>query len=380
MADPLFPDTELPKEQGHTKPARSLFADEEPSQDPASSGIRPSVVAPLFADTPAPKPAHPSVPKAATPLFSESAPKAPPVPEVQVPNPLFATPDLSAPPAAPSDPSALPTASPLSFPERPLPAAKEKTAPTMPVLPATDLTEPPRSTVPVQPTTAFAQPEDPLAEKAMDLLLSAYPQASASQKAHWKAVLAKLFPLTADGIATLGQSAVRHAPQVLQEIARETKTFANLNIAAKVQKIADEAKASQQRPKKGLGGLLSKVEGAIHPFDEQHAQVEIIGLASALQGMSGRSRPVRELAQTVLEQLQDDLPILVALQQMAQGTSSEPWVSRRQDLLLASVQQLRMAQQQIENLENQIQAARASLDELRTITLPALGFLTAIQS
>lgn len=373
MADPLF-DSENPQSAGQNaaqresvpspaplfqeqkSPAPSLFS-ESAIQDQAS---RPAVN-PLFSSAEEPPVCNPPGTNH-QPLFAEPKPDHPPV--------AASSPAPKPEPLLPPDPLVAPPKTPVT-----------NTVPPVAAIPPEPLTAPPVHQEP-KANAAFGDDLDPLAGRAWKILQEKYPQATDSQRLHWKGMLRQLFPLTMDTIQQIGGPGLRHAPHVLEEIANDTRRFAELSPAQTIQGIADQAREAAGQGKKsgGLSGLLSKVESAFSHFDATTANGRMIALRAAIHAISGRMQPTKELAQTTLDAITDDLPVLSALLELSKGSPSEAWVVRRQELLLTSAQQMKMAIQQAEHLENQCNSAIQSVDELRTVTLPALGFLQTMRS
>lgn len=248
-----------------------------------------------------------------------------------------------------------------------------------PVMPPNPLQGPPK--VAANPAPAFGESLDPLADRAWKRLLETQPGACASRMVHWKSLLGRLFPLRMKTLGDIGGPGLRHAPRVLNEIAQDTQMFAQMAAAETMWRIAAEAQAAAGHgARKGLSGLLSRVESTLHGFDPAATQARMIAMDAGLQGILGRLGPAQNFAQSTLEAITGDLPVLDVLAELSRGSPSEALVTRHREMLLTSVQQLRMALQQIDNLGNQCNSAIQSLNALRTVTLPALGFLSAIQS
>lgn len=245
-----------------------------------------------------------------------------------------------------------------------------------PILPPTEL-PPLQAPKPIVAAPAFAADLDPLAEKAWHMLLQQYPHASDSSKAHWRARLQALFPLSADRLSLIGKSAVERMPFVMTEVAQSGEKLSRLEPAKVLARIGDSAQAAASG--KSRSGLLSRMETLLHTFNPETAHQELILLQSQLQGLSNRLSPVRDLVQEVLAVLADDMPLIALLADLAKSSPIGSLVVRRQEMLQASQQQLQMALKQLELLNQQVANALQSNDELRTVTLPALGFVRSLR-
>ena len=77
--------------------------------------------------------------------------------------------------------------------------------------------------------------------------------------------------------------------------------------------------------------------------------------------------------------LDEDLPLVSSVAALAQTSSLGALATRRQEMMQALHQQLAMALMQLDQIAKQIAESLQSLDELRTVTLPALGFLQSLR-
>ncbi len=305
-----------------------------------------------------------------TPLFDEEAP-IPLLKEPVEPRPLFNPEPGESTRSAQGEST---WATPLFQGDLPVPQVRidpiTLPPPTPPRLPPLN-----RPSVP-EAGPAFVNELDPLAEKTWRDMCGRFPNAPVSQQTHWRSKLQGLFPLSAQSLQTLGRRATERMPTVMGEVAKIGELLARVEPAKTLGRIGADAQAAQLSA--GKKSLFSRMELVIRHFDPQQADQELVGLAIALNGLQKRIQPVRDLLLAVDETLHEDLPLIEALVDLSRSSALAASVIRRQEMLLASAQQLQMAQQQLQNLENQIAASTQSLEELRTVTLPALGFVQSL--
>ncbi len=302
---------------------------------------------PLFDDAPA-KPSLPPSTAAAdgvAPLFlDEGGTETPPAPRFDPAGPLF-SPAL---PAAKRTPSPTPTESEPRF---------SAASPS------------------VQASVPFQEDIDPLAEKTWAALVQQFPSATDSTRVHWRAKLRTLFPLTAESLNSVGQTATERMPMVMAEVSRLGEALSVLEPAKVLNRITEQARAAHQ----ASGGLRARMEALLHTFRPEDADRTLTQLQAQLVALQSRIGPVRDLVGDLMTALDDDLPLVSALASLAQASALGALATRRQEMLQALHQQLAMAKMQLEQLSKQIAESLQSLDELRTVTLPALGFLQSLR-
>lgn len=227
----------------------------------------------------------------------------------------------------------------------------------------------------VQPTVAFQEEMDPLAEKVWQSLVQQFPSASESSKIHWRAKLRTLFPLTAESLNSVGQSAAERMPMVMNEVSRLGRLLADLEPAAVLGRITEQARAAHQ----AASGLRAKFEALLHTFHPEEAHQTLLQMQAQLTALRKGVGPVRDLVSDLSVTLDEDLPLVSSVAALAQTSSLGALATRRQEMMQALHQQLAMALMQLDQIAKQIAESLQSLDELRTVTLPALGFLQSLR-
>jgi len=117
----------------------------------------------------------------------------------------------------------------------------------------------------------------------------------------------------------------------------------------------------------------------VRHFDPASAQNTLMRLYGGVQSIHGRLAGIGDLAQETLAAIQMDVMVMGVIATMAENTPLAPQVQRRHDLLLTTGQELQLAQKQLEALKKQTESALMQIEEVRTVTLPSLGFLASIR-
>ncbi len=344
-----------------------LFPDETPSKE----------VAALF-----PEQGNPAQPRSCEPALPRDDLSAPPLgKDSSTPTPLPLLPEdpLDTPPLQQPAQSGSPTALPPDRLDTPPPSPETQTFST-PALPSERLDNPPRSAGSTQPSAAFGEPdEDPLIAQALRHLSEKYPDDFSAHKGVFRSQLATLLPLTFDRISSFSEAPLRHVQVALQEVTTSTQNFSAVSVSAHLQEITNAARRETQgSTSHGLGGLLQRVGKAVKPFDPAAAHGTLARLSGDVQIIHQRLAGIDDLAKKTLTSIQLAVQVLSVIQAMAENTEFANQVQRRYDLFLTTGQELQMAIKQTEQLQVQTEQALMQIEEVKTVTLPSLGFLGSI--
>jgi hypothetical protein len=263
----------------------------------------------------------------------------------------------------PQIPSA-PTPAPTLFPMNDAPAVPQRTPSSAP-----------------QPQELFQEPEDPLVHKALQHAQEQYPDVFESKKRAFKARFETLLPLDFDRVGAFGAETLPHVQVVMREVSESSQNLSALSVSSVIQEITTAARdaAGKSVTPHGLGGLLKRVEQSVRHFDPESAQNTLMRLYGGVQSIHGRLAGIGDLAQETLAAIQMDVMVMGVIATMAENTPLAPQVQRRHDLLLTTGQELQLAQKQLEALKKQTENALMQIEEVRTVTLPSLGFLASIR-
>ena len=249
-------------------------------------------------------------------------------------------------------------------------------------LPMDDAPTVPQRTVTAvpQPQELFEEPEDPLVHKAMRHAQERYPDVFQNRKRVLKARFEALLPLDFDRIGAFGAETMPHVQVVMREVSQSSQNFSALSVSAVIQEITTAARdaAGGSITPHGIAGLLKRVERSVKPFDPESAQNTLMRLYGGVKSIHGRLSSTGDLARETLEAIRTDILVMGVVATMAENTAFSQPAQRRHDLLLTTGQELELAQKQMEALKSQTENALMQIEEVRTVTLPSLGFLAAI--
>ena len=135
--------------------------------------------------------------------------------------------------------------------------------------------------------------------------------------------------------------------------------------------VVEAARAhAARRRQTSLLGLL----GELVPFDARQAELQIAfvhrALLLRLEQLAAMADAMRRLQATLVV----EVTTLAILEDMSDHGAMGEQLARRSLLFTTSLQEVATASSQIESLKAQIQAWTMRCDEVRTITLPALGY------
>ena len=237
-----------------------------------------------------------------------------------------------------------------------------------------------------QPQELFQEPEDPLVHKALQHAQEKYPDVFERKKRMLKARFETLLPLDFDKISAFSAGTLPHVQVVLREVSESSQNLSALSVSTAIQEIttaardaAARANAGGHSSSHGIGGLLKRVESAVRHFDPDAAQNTLMRLHGGVKSIHSRLSGIGDLAQETLAAIQMDVMVMGVIAYMAENTAFGQQAQRRHDLLLTTGQELQLAQKQLEALKAQTENALMQIEEVRTVTLPSLGFLGAIR-
>ena len=232
-----------------------------------------------------------------------------------------------------------------------------------------------------QPQEVFQESEDPLVHKALQHAQEKYPDGFERNKRMFKGRFESLLPLDFDRISAFSAGTLPHVQVVLREVSESSQNLSALSVSAVIQEITTMARdaAGGSASSHGLGGLLKRVEQSVRRFDPDAAQNTLMRLYGGVKSIHSRLSGIGELAQETLAAIQMDVMVMGVIAYMAESTAFAQQSQRRHELLLITGQELQLAQKQLEALRAQTENALLQIDEVRTVTLPSLGFLGAIR-
>jgi hypothetical protein len=232
-----------------------------------------------------------------------------------------------------------------------------------------------------QPQEIFQEPEDPLVHKALQHAQEKYPDGFEHRKRMLKARFETLLPLDFDRISAFSAGTLPHVQVVMREVSESSQNLSAISVSTAIQEITTTARdaAGGSTTSHGFGGLLKRVEQSVRRFDPDAAQNTLMRLYGGVKSIHSRLAGIGDLAQETLAAIQMDVMVMGVIAYMAESTAFAQQAQRRHDLLLTTGQELQLAQKQLEALKAQTENALMQIEEVRTVTLPSLGFLGGIR-
>jgi hypothetical protein len=223
-----------------------------------------------------------------------------------------------------------------------------------------------------KPSDVFVMDEHPSIAAAMKRGEEQFPDIMKKSGFLVRNNLNALVPVTFDTLSSHGSATLTRAAGLVDKIAAATKAVHEVGAAEQIQGIVDHADRTKQ--KKSLLGLI----GSMKPFDPAAANAHLTAIKEALRI---KLRVVDELRQD-MERIKDSLTVEVTTMAILSGMTDHAdiggLVVRRANLFNVSFQEVNMALTQVANIETSVREWVMRCDEVKTVTLPALGFRASL--
>lgn len=216
---------------------------------------------------------------------------------------------------------------------------------------------------PTAPSVAFDEPDDLAVAPAMRHAAEKFPQLYAERERLLRSRFREILPFAFDGIAQYGRTDLERNATLLSRITAETQQWSTLDLAQSIQAIIDAAKPAH--------GLLGKVMHGSPDAAELHRRLG--GLSQASEALGQRIDALADEQLSVAANFKIHLAVLAVC--VAMPSSFTDVIQRRAALFAQADQECRLAATQIETLRKGVREGILRLDEVRNVTLPAMGFL-----
>jgi hypothetical protein len=243
-----------------------------------------------------------------------------------------------------------------------MPAGGRQPSPVSPLTFSAETT-PQRPTGPSEPSKAFDEPEAPLVAPAMRAAAERFPEVCAEQERMLRSRLREILPFTFDGIAQYGRSDLDRNTTLMSRVTAETQQWSSLALAESIQAIVDAAKPAH--------GLLGRVMHGSLDSAEIHRR--LVGLSQASEALCQRIDALVEEQASIVAAFKVHLAVLAVC--VAMPSRFTDVIQRRAALFALADQERRLVATQIETLCKGVREGILRLDEVRNVTMPALGFL-----
>jgi hypothetical protein len=233
---------------------------------------------------------------------------------------------------------------------------------------------PPASTSQITaPSEIFVVEEHPSIAPAMKRGQEKFPEIMKMSGFLIRNSLNDLVPLSFDSLSSHGSNTLTRAAGLVDRIAAATRAVAEVRAFEQIQDIVARADSTKHKVT-----LLGFIEKSVKPFDPVAANVHLTAIKEALQI---KLRVVDELRQEMIR-IKDSLAVEVAtmaiLSDMTDHADIGALVVRKASLFNVSLQEVQMALTQVTMIEKSAQEWVMRCDEVKTVTLPALGFRASL--
>lgn len=188
----------------------------------------------------------------------------------------------------------------------------------------------------------------------------------ASGPAIRKALLS-VVPVTFETIADFGADPLARIADLVGEVSVASEDLRRINVAEELQGIVSEANRGKAK------AFLLDVIG-VEPFDLASANARIDGMRNALTTERYKILKMSVDFDRAMLPLNVAIAVVRILSDMAAADDLKTSIGRRADLFSTSATEVTMAKKQLENLQKLAEEGIAQCDELKAVTLPAMGF------
>jgi len=236
-----------------------------------------------------------------------------------------------------------------------------------------------RKPVKVSPTVAFAPERDPIVEAYLKKVIEAYPQESAHENVY-RSLLAQVIPTSQEKVLVWGEHAVQVAQGAIARAQEIAQQWAQLNVQEALQAVLASAQAHQQRKlgttEHGLGGLLHRAQALVESVehgDPVEGKRSLERLASGIRQSLASVPVIVDLCQECTEQLAQLGRCAQVLIPAIQDVSIHGALERRSTVFLGLLQQVQIAQKQVQSQSALLSTELSQIDQAVNVTLPAFG-------
>ncbi|MGH7082719.1 MAG: hypothetical protein ACREFV_09660 [Acetobacteraceae bacterium] len=215
---------------------------------------------------------------------------------------------------------------------------------------------------------AIERAEDPGVAEAMEHGEKLFPEVMKASGHAIRDALVSVMPVTFDSFANFGADHLARIAELVRQVSAMTEDLHRIDAAQQIRGIVAEADQAN-----GKTSLLDRM-GIHRRFDPAEASAQIDAVRNAL---SAELYKILKAA-VDFERAMIPLNVVVAvsgiLSDMTAESGIHALVARKAELFTSSAAEAGMAKKQIENLQKLAQESILQCDELKNVTLPAVGF------
>jgi hypothetical protein len=260
---------------------------------------------------------------------------------------------------------AAPQIGPLDLPDHRLPAVAAPTVQIGPLdLPAQKITEPP----PPIAASALDVNEHPGVAQALRRGEETFPEIMQNSGFLVRNALNRLLPISFKTVEGFGVETLNRAAGLVDRITEAVEKIHEVRAAELLAEIVAQADPTRHH------SLLERLSQTLAPFDSAAASLQIDAIRSALlQRLQAVDTLVEEMSR-LRDTLSVDVATIGILSSMTDHADIGALVVRRGELFAVSLKEVDMALTQGRLVQKQVQEWVLRCDEVKTATLPALGF------
>ena len=183
--------------------------------------------------------------------------------------------------------------------------------------------------------------------------------------------LNQLLPLDFDKLSVFGGATLQRVASLIGELTELNARLHEIDAERIIAHVVDAARAhAARRRQTSILGLL----GELVPFDATAAEIQVTAVHQALLRRLEQVASISDAMLRLRATLVVEVTTLAILDDMSDHGAMGDQLARRSLLFTTSLQEVATACSQIESLKKQLQDWTMRCDEVRTITLPALGY------
>ena len=187
--------------------------------------------------------------------------------------------------------------------------------------------------------------------------------------------LNQLLPLQSETLVAFGSGTLERSALLIGEVASINERLHEVDAEAIIARVVQSARAHAARTRQvSLLGMLS----GLAPFDTRAAEQQVTGLQRALTLRLDQVAATSNGMQSLRATLSVEVTTLAILEDMSDHGTIGELLGRRSLLFKASLQELTAALSQMESLKRQLQDWIMRCDEVKAVTLPALGYTASL--
>lgn len=210
--------------------------------------------------------------------------------------------------------------------------------------------------------------EDPGVAQGMERGEKLFPDIMKSTGHAIRNALASVMPLTFESLSNFGMDELARVADLVGQVSTMTDDLHKIDAAEQIRGIVADAERANAKP-----SLLDRV-GIHSQFDLEAANAQIDAIRRRLSAELYKIRKASVDIERVMIPLNAAISVTRILADGAGQSELARVIERRASLFASSSAEVDIAKKQLENLRKLAEEGILQCDELKTVTLPAMGF------